>query len=84
MSLKLRNSPNYPQEHWLYNPFIDRNFNMMVSLEAYVDASYLQSNDDKEVMEYMASLYHGAQGSTFNLIIAPKGVMKFVYPIQGK
>jgi diguanylate cyclase (GGDEF)-like protein len=62
---------------------IDRNFNMMVSLEAYVDASYLQSNDDKEVMEYMASLYHGAQGSTFNLIIAPKGVMKFVYPIQG-
>lgn len=62
---------------------IDRNFNMMVSLEAYVDASYLQNKDDKEVMAYMASLYHGAQGSTFNLIIAPKGVMKFVYPIQG-
>ncbi|MDF2651703.1 MAG: hypothetical protein K0Q73_7508, partial [Paenibacillus sp.] len=38
---------------------IDRNFNMMVSLEAYVDAGYLQNKDDKEVMAYMASLYHG-------------------------
>lgn len=62
---------------------IDRNFNMMVSLEAYVNANYLQNKDDKEVMEYIASLYLGAQGSTYNLIIAPNGVMKFVYPIQG-
>ncbi|KRF22506.1 EAL domain-containing protein [Paenibacillus sp. Soil787] len=62
---------------------IDRNFNLMVSLEAYVNANYLQNKDDKEVMEYIASLYLGAQGSTLNLIIAPNGVMKFVYPIQG-
>ncbi|UKS27580.1 bifunctional diguanylate cyclase/phosphodiesterase [Paenibacillus sp. HWE-109] len=62
---------------------IDRNFNLMVSLEAYVSSTYLRNKDDQEVLNYIASLYVGAQASTLNLIIAPKGIVKFVYPIEG-
>jgi diguanylate cyclase (GGDEF)-like protein len=62
---------------------IDRNFNLMVSLEAFVSSTYLQNKDDQEIMNYISSLYLGAQASTLNLIIAPKGVMKFVYPLKG-
>ncbi|TXK71759.1 EAL domain-containing protein [Paenibacillus sp. N3.4] len=62
---------------------IDRNFNLMASLEAYVITGYLQGKNDQEVMDYIEALYHGAQSSTFNLIIAPQGIVKFVYPLKG-
>ncbi|OPH60261.1 hypothetical protein BC351_17335 [Paenibacillus ferrarius] len=62
---------------------IDRNFNLMVSLEAYVSANYLQNKDEQEVVTYIAFLYLGAQASTLNLIIAPKGIVKYVYPVKG-
>lgn len=62
---------------------VERNFNLMVSLEAYISSNYLQNKEDQEIMDYIAALYLGAQASTYYLIIAPKGVMKFVYPIQG-
>ncbi|NOV00087.1 bifunctional diguanylate cyclase/phosphodiesterase [Paenibacillus planticolens] len=62
---------------------IDRNFNVMVSLEAYVSSTYLENIPDQEVLNYIASLYLGAEASTLNLIIAPKGVMKFVFPLKG-
>lgn len=62
---------------------IDRNFNLMVSLEAYVSSNYLQNKDDQEVLNYIASLYLGAQASTLNLIIAPKGIVTAVFPLKG-
>ncbi|MBA2943468.1 bifunctional diguanylate cyclase/phosphodiesterase [Paenibacillus sp. CGMCC 1.16610] len=62
---------------------IDRNFNLMVSLEAYVSSNYLQNKDDQEVLNYIASLYLGAQASTLNLLIAPKGIVKAVFPLKG-
>lgn len=62
---------------------IDRNFNLMVSLEAYVSSNYLENKDDQEVLNYIASLYLGAQASTLNLIIAPKGIVKDVFPLKG-
>ncbi|MEC0271072.1 EAL domain-containing protein [Paenibacillus anseongense] len=61
---------------------IDRNFNLMVSLEAYVSSNYLQNND-QEVLNYIASLYLGAQASALNLLIAPKGIVKDVFPLKG-
>ncbi|MBP1966813.1 putative bifunctional diguanylate cyclase/phosphodiesterase [Paenibacillus aceris] len=62
---------------------IDRNFNFMVSLEAYVNSNYLENKQDQEVLNYIASLYLGAEASTLNLIIAPNGVVKFVFPLKG-
>ncbi|MZQ83493.1 EAL domain-containing protein [Paenibacillus sp. 5J-6] len=62
---------------------IDRNFNLMVSLEAYVSSNYLENKDNQEVLNYIASLYLGAQASTLNLIIAPKGIVKDVFPLKG-
>ncbi|MDD9271375.1 EAL domain-containing protein [Paenibacillus sp. GCM10023248] len=62
---------------------IDRNFNLMVSLEAFVSSSYLVNKTDQEVVDYIASLYLGAQASTLNIIIAPGGVMKFIFPLKG-
>lgn len=62
---------------------INRNFNLMVSLEAYVSTSYLQDKDDQEVQAYIKALYVGSQASAYNLVIAPHGVMKFVYPLKG-
>ncbi|MDU0203945.1 bifunctional diguanylate cyclase/phosphodiesterase [Paenibacillus sp. MAH-36] len=62
---------------------IDRNFNLMVSLEAYVSSNYLQNKDDQEVLNYIASLYLGAQASALNLLIAPKGIVKDVFPLKG-
>lgn len=62
---------------------IDRNFNLMSSLEAYVSSSYLENKTDQEVVNYIASLYLGAQASTLNIIIAPKGIMKFIFPLKG-
>ncbi|MBD0383397.1 bifunctional diguanylate cyclase/phosphodiesterase [Paenibacillus sedimenti] len=62
---------------------VDRNFNLMASLEAYVTSGYLEGKNDREVMDYMESLYNGVQSSAFNLLIVPKGIVKYVYPLQG-
>ncbi|OCT14641.1 hypothetical protein A8709_24985 [Paenibacillus pectinilyticus] len=62
---------------------INRNFNLMVSLEAYVSANFLRDKDDVEIQSYLQALYTGAQASAFNVIIAPQGIMKYVYPIKG-
>ncbi|NEW08540.1 EAL domain-containing protein [Paenibacillus sp. SYP-B3998] len=62
---------------------VDRNFNLMASLEAYVDSSYLQGKTDREIMTYIASLYNGDKSSAYNLYIAPNGIVKYVYPAEG-
>ncbi|KRE70939.1 bifunctional diguanylate cyclase/phosphodiesterase [Paenibacillus sp. Soil750] len=62
---------------------INRNFNLMVSLEAFVSAGYLQDKSVQEVHAYIEALYAGSQASAFNVVIAPHGVMKFVYPPKG-
>lgn len=62
---------------------INRNFNIMVSLEAYVSTSYLKDQSEQEVQSYIEALYTGSQASAFNVVIAPDGIMKFVYPTQG-
>lgn len=62
---------------------IDRNFNLMVSLEAYVNKNFLQNKSDEEVRTYIEQLYQGSESSALNVIIAPQGIMKFVYPIKG-
>ncbi|MDR6554897.1 EAL domain-containing protein [Paenibacillus qinlingensis] len=62
---------------------INRNFNLMVSLEAYVSASYLQDKSDGEIHAYIEALYAGSQASALNVVIAPHGVMKYVYPFKG-
>ncbi|KRE96848.1 hypothetical protein ASG89_30410 [Paenibacillus sp. Soil766] len=62
---------------------INRNFNIMASLEAYISTSYLKDQSNQEVQSYMEALYAGSQASAFNVVIAPNGVMKFVYPSKG-
>ncbi|MEW9700756.1 EAL domain-containing protein [Paenibacillus sp. SI8] len=62
---------------------VQRNFNLMASLEAYVEAGYLQGKTDQEIMSYLTLLYNGVDSSAFNLLIAPKGIVSYVYPLQG-
>ncbi|WNR45694.1 bifunctional diguanylate cyclase/phosphodiesterase [Paenibacillus roseipurpureus] len=62
---------------------INRNFNLMVSLEAYVNSEDWRNKDDQQVHAYLEALYTGAQASAFNLIIAPQGIMKYVFPKKG-
>ncbi|MFC5447533.1 putative bifunctional diguanylate cyclase/phosphodiesterase [Paenibacillus aestuarii] len=62
---------------------IDRNFNLMASLEAYVNSDFLKGKSDIEVLNYMSSLYTGIQGSALNVLIAPGGIVKYVYPLEG-
>ncbi|MGG1552289.1 bifunctional diguanylate cyclase/phosphodiesterase [Paenibacillus ferrarius] len=62
---------------------IDRNFNLIVSLDAYVSANFLKDVTDRQVNDYIRALYQGGQASALNLIIAPRGIMKYVYPLEG-
>ncbi|OAS18448.1 bifunctional diguanylate cyclase/phosphodiesterase [Paenibacillus oryzisoli] len=62
---------------------INRNFNIMVSLEAYVSTSYLKDQSEQEVQSYIEALYAGSRASALNVVIAPEGIMKYVYPTKG-
>jgi len=62
---------------------IDRNFNLMASLDAYVNSGFLQGKSDQEILNYMSSLYTGIRGSALNVLIAPRGIVKYVYPLEG-
>ncbi|UJF32155.1 bifunctional diguanylate cyclase/phosphodiesterase [Paenibacillus hexagrammi] len=63
---------------------IERNVNLMGALEAYVRSDYLlHRSSDEDVQNFLASLYGEVESSAFNLIIAPHGIAKFVYPLSG-
>jgi|GEM_PF-935210 len=61
---------------------VDRNFNLMASLEAYVQNGFTGASDE-EINDYMRMLYESAGNSALNLYIAPQGVVDYLYPIQG-
>ncbi|WP_162463395.1 bifunctional diguanylate cyclase/phosphodiesterase [Paenibacillus psychroresistens] len=63
---------------------IDRNFNFMSALEAYVVTSnYLYNTSDSDVNDYLKTLYKGGGSAAFNYYIAPAGTVKFIYPVEG-
>jgi diguanylate cyclase (GGDEF)-like protein len=63
---------------------IDRNFNFMGALEAYVLTSdYLKDTPDAEINFYIKTLYECGDSSAFNYYIAPNGRVKYIYPIKG-
>ncbi|MCD1259725.1 EAL domain-containing protein [Paenibacillus athensensis] len=61
---------------------VDRNFNLMASLDAYVQNGFAGSTD-QEINDYMRMLYESAGNSALNLYIAPHGVIDYLYPVQG-
>lgn len=62
---------------------VDRNFNLMIGLEAYVTSNYLEGHNEAEIIHYLKSLYEGTGSSALNLFIAPDSIVRFVYPTKG-
>ncbi|MBB3112332.1 diguanylate cyclase (GGDEF)-like protein [Paenibacillus phyllosphaerae] len=64
----------------------DRNFGLMASLDAYVSSfDQGQTKDEFALLTnaFLRTLYHSTGSIAYNFIIAPDGIVAYVYPEEG-